>query len=872
MIGRVKSVRSKARCESCYLRGKICVQGYGETDHPDIAFIGQAPGENEVEQGKPFVGKAGLFLRMVLRDLGIKENRCYFTNTCLCRPNNDKKPTVKAVKLCMPRLVNEIAAIQPKLIVTLGGVSTSGFLKLKRGITKCHGEYKLLKFKSGFQVGGIPTYHPSGVLRGPDFFIDFVEELDFAKRILDGETPVIEPPYHNYKFITTQKQLDVFLPYLAKHKLMACDIEDDGKDWASGKILCIGFSWKREHAYVVDWEGLIENNLTNLQALDEALKGVHLSFQYGLHDVPFLLHAGLKNVDYYFDTLLAHYLMDERQNTHGLERLSIRYYKAPAYKSTFRAKMGLGSKVPPDVWMEAVTKAGKTNLFRYNGADVDYTFRLTQDLAKMCKADGQIEVLKDTEMPAARMFMEFHMNGMLIDQPYWRKMARGWAKEIKALEIELRSYPGVDFKLGSVPKLAHYLYDVLHLLPFGGKASFGKRKIDEEDISKAIREVDDPEAREYWTSKRTQMSEGLKGFGGEAKGLSPRSTTTYMLYYLKQQHPFPGVMIKWRHFRKRYGMYYKGIKDVMWKDGRVHPQYNMTATRTGRKATEDPAIHNLPRGDDIYNVFIAPPGWVIIHADYITAEMRMMAYYAKDKHLLHIIDTMDIHSVYAMAIFNLTQKEWDKLDKTTQKNLRIAAKMITFGIPYGRSAAGLAPQLGCTKAEAQEYIDTFYREFAPRLPGWLARVRKKGLQQQYLRGILGRKRRFPFIRDRYHRREVERQLGNFMIQTTINDMTLRAEIKSIPRLGATGIPARPWPHIHDSLNILVPKPLWKSAVQIINDTMNEVPFETDVSFPAEIEIGERWGDMKVVMRKGEWVEEQKPDTEVENPYLEEAPV
>lgn len=868
-ISRTHAGRSLTHCTSCPLNGRPKVFGYGKVKRPDIALVAEAPGETEAEQGRPLVGKAGTFLRMVIRDLGISEDKCYFTNACLCRPEGNKKPTVTAIKACRARLIHELRDIEPKLIVTLGGPSTNALLGLKRGITKCHGEYKLLKFKSGFKVGAIPTYHPSGVLRGPEFFPDFVEELDFAKRVLEGEVPVIQPPYHNYEIIDTQQRFDTFLSELSNQRLVACDIETEGMDWANDRILCIGFSWEREKAYVIDWVKLLEDNLVNITSLDLALTDVHLSFHNGMYDVPFLLHYGLVNVNYYFDTMLAHYLTDERQGTHGLGRLAIKYYKAPAYKERFRELAGVRGFVSDEKWAEAMAKANRTQLFMYNGADTDYTFRLTEDLAKQVKEEGQIKILRDMEMPAARMFMEFHINGMLVDQVYWKKMAKGWRKRIGELEINLRKYPGAEkINFNSPKQLAKYLYDELELLPFGGKEAFKKKKCDEQDISRAIREINDPEAREYWTSKRTQMSEGLKGFGGEAKGLSPRSTATYMLYYLRQQHTFPSDLIELRRLNKRFSMYYKGIRKALWKDGCVHPKYKMTATRTGRKATEEPAMHNLPRGDEIYNIFIAPPGWVIIHADYKAAELRMMAHYAEDWHLLNILNTMDIHSVYAMEIFDLSQEQWDKLSKDEQKDKRIASKMITFGVAYGRSAAGLAPQLGVDKDEAQEYIETYFQRYAPRLKEWIKETQAQGLIDQVVIDVFGRRRRFPFIRDRYHRREVERQIGNFRIQSTINALTLMAQIKSIDRLRQAGIPAKPWAHIHDSLNIIVPKPLWKPAVQIINDTMTETPFETEVTFPAEIEIGERWGDMKVVMEAGEWVEEH--EKEVDNVALEYA--
>ena len=850
------AVADLTKCHKCPLESRTKVRGYGCIDRPDIAFVAEAPGATEVEIKRPLVGKAGLFLRKLLKDLGIDAKRCYFTNTCLCRPDGNAKPKAESIEACKPRLMAELAAIRPRLIVTLGTTPTKGFAAYTRGITFSHGVHKTIRFK-GMEVGVFPTFHPSGVLRAPEHFLDIVDDLNMAKRIVDGEEPIIEPPYENYHVVETQEQFDHFLFLLGRQKLAACDIETTTSVWTTGEILCAGFSWAREEAYIVDWRALIADNLDNLRALDDVLAGVKLSFQNGPYDAPFLLHAGFKNIDYYFDTMLAHYLIDERQGTHGLERLAIKYYKAPDYKQMFREAMGIKGKVSDKAFAKAIAQVDKYDLFMYNGADVDYTYRLTRDLAEEVKAEDQLGVLGRIEMPAARMFMEFHMHGMLIDGDYWRSMSADWQQEMVDLEEELRSYPGArDLNFGSPKQLAVYLFDKLKLLPFGGKASFKGKKIDEGVISKAIAEVDDPEAREYWTSKRTQMSEGLKGFGGVAKGLSPRSTTAYMLYFLRQQHDFPGTLLKWKHLQKRDSMYGSGMAKYVWKDGRVHPSYNMTATRTGRKATNDPAIHNLPRGDEIYNLFIADPGWVIIHGDYSQAEMRFMAHLSKNKALTHLLNTTDIHTRIAMEMFGLSEEDVANMPKDELKDKRIASKMITFGIPYGRSPAGLAPQLGVSKEEAVHYQDAYYA-LLPGFREWVENHRRMGADNHMAVSIFNRRRRFPLILDKYHRREVERQAGNMPIQSAINDLTLLAHINTLIALRDAGIPVFPWPHIHDSLNVMVPKPLWKLAVKIMADVMTDIPFESDLEFPVEIECGERWGAMPTVYDNDGWVESEE---------------
>lgn len=847
-----------ARCDVCPFKEEPLVPGYGKQDSPDIAFVAEAPGATEVEQGRPLIGRSGQFLRRVMSDIGLDEDKCYFTNIVSCRPPGNATPKGDSIKACEGRLIEELMRVKPKLIVALGAISSKSLTQHKLPITRSHGMYREVELRFGlgsnYTVGVVPTYHPAYILRGglkggAEGFRDFVEELEYAKSILEGQPAIIAPPYDNYEHITTQAQFDGFVSELRLHRLVACDIETETMDFFTGRILCIGFSWKRGTAHVVDW-ALLEQNVDNTRKLNSTLAGVSLAFQNGVYDVPFMLHAGLTNTNYYLDTMQAHYLLDERQGTHGLERLAIKWYRAPAYKTAFRESMGIRGFKSDDVFAGLINRVSQEALFNYNGADVDYTYRLAVDLTKLVEEDGQLSVLRDIEMPACRTFTEFTMTGLLVDRDYLERLGKEWGDEESSLVAQMTAQVGdPKFNPNSPKQLAHYMYDVLGLLPFGGKDSTGQTKIDEGVISKFIQTVDDPEAREYWTSKRTATSESAEG---SLKGISPRTTSAYMLYWLRQQHEFPNMVLKWRHVRKRMSLYYTALKEHMYLDGRVRPQYDLTATRTGRKSSKKPAMHNLPRGDEIYNIFIPDPGWCLIHADYAQGEMRCMAFYSGDKALLHLLKTTDIHTRMAMEMFNLTQEDIDKMPKDELSDKRIAAKMITFGLPYGRSAAGLAPQLGISKEEAALFIQRYFA-LVPRLEQWIKEQRARGIEDQIVTSAFGRRRRFPLIVDRFHKKEVERQAGNMAIQSTVNDLTLLAYTNIMKELQEAGIPRHPGMHIHDSANVSVPIPFWVEAVRIVAKAMSRVPFETDVPFPAEVEVGDRWGHMITVFdRNSKW--------------------
>ena len=854
--------RVKADCSSCPLNGGKTVPGNGKRNGPKIAFIGEAPGEHEVLQGKPFVGKAGQFLRRVIRDLGIDESQCYFSNACLCRPPGNSAPNAKAITACSNRLLHELAEIRPNLIVTLGGIANRSVLQSKLTITHCRGSYQELALKDGTRVGVIPTYHPSGVLRTPDLFLDFVDDLDFAKQVSEGSTPVIEPPYENYVVIDTQHDFKRFLSKLSAQKWTALDLETTGLDWFTGEILCAGFSWKRGHAWILDWQTLIRDNPDNLHALDDAFSSVKLIFQNGTFDMSWLLRAGLRKMRYALDVQAVHYLLDERQGTHSLSRLATKYYRAPDYKTRFRESIGIRTFIQDEQFGEAIARAPKRDLLMYNGADADYTYRLAVDLIREAKKENQLPILWNIEMPAARLFLKMHIEGIPVDKAYLERMGNQWSEQLLELEAKMRSFKGAEkINFGSPKQLASYLFDELKLAPFGGREMLKRKTIPPALVAKDTQTVEDPEARHYWATERTQASQTditgeRKIESNEGVGMNPRTTSTYVLYWLKQQHPFPALLIKYREIKKLKNMYYDGLKKHIWEDGKVHPIMNLTATRTGRKITSRPALSNLPRGSVIYNLFVAPPNWVIVHADYSQAELRLMAHLSGDENLIEILNTSDIHTVVAKQLYHLSDEQWENMSDLEHANARIAAKTIVFGIPYGRSAESLAIQLGLTKKQAQSYINTYYGMMKD-LKDWIVKQRANAVKTQMAISPWNRRRRFPLIVSRWHSSSVAKQGGNMPIQSGISDLTLLAQIRIAETLEKKGIPYHVWPNIYDSFNFCVPKSLWKPVVQLTNDIMMDIPFETNVLFPAEISVGKKWGSLKVVMAKGEWVVSSK---------------
>ena len=834
-------------CDQCSLSGDP-VHPHGWTEEPDIAFVGEAPGAEEERRGRPFVGRAGKLLREALTLIDFDLERIYYTNACLCRPPKNRDPRAKEMRACNGRLLEELSEVKPRIVVPLGNIGINSLLGGGRGITKRRGIYQEAH---GHRI--IPTLHPAGVLRSPESFVDLVADLEYIKSVLDGEEPVINPPRESYVIIETQEGFDALIKRLRDVGKAAIDLETASLDFMDGHILSVGFTWARGTACVLDWQALVEGNLANFKALRDTLANIDCYFHNGQFDVLWLRAKGICP-RFVGDTMLMHYAIDERQGSHGLKRLSISRYRSPEYddelKALIKAKRSArenGEKGAVKVLVDEKDRKAPLKLslddwaddevrraiMEYNGADSDYTLRLSEDLRQDMVEDDVSEVHEKLLVPAASHFIDLELSGMLVDIDYHDAIGAEWSAKIEELEGRIRSYEGAEeINLNSPKQIAEFIFDHLGLIPMVNEDT---DRIDQDTILQQIQQVEDPEAQEYWRSSTSHIFTDMK----------PRSTSTYMLYWLAQQHEWPRLIVEHREYSKLHGAYYQGYKDIMWKDGRIRPRYRVHGTRTGRLSSTDPNIHGMPRQKVIKDIFTADPGYTLIHADYSQAEIRMMAHFAKDDKLIEALHETDIHRAISRELFNLSEDELDALPEEEVKFKRRAAKTIAFGLIYGRSAKSLAPQLSVSLTEAEAYMKKFF-QMMPGVTRWIARQKDRVLRDQEVTSLYGRKRRFPIILDRGHANEVKRQAVNMPIQSSVSDMTLLANLRVMETLRSEGISVRPWPHIHDGFLIQVPSHLVKPSTEILIDVMHDVDFETDVPFSVEVDVGRKWGDMETI--------------------------
>jgi len=786
-----------------------------------------------------------------MKDLDVDIKTLYFTNVCMC-PCRGAPPADK-VHMCYDGLMDELEALKPKLIVPMGNVAAKAVGQYEKGISFVRGSYRKLRLGPSVTTGVLPTYHPAAILRNPDLFRDLLTDLEKAVAIgVEGRPAVIPPPYEDYEPIHTQEELEAVWPKLEEAKLIAVDLETASRYVYEDEILIIGISYAKGKCASFDWALFEPNPLTlqgkrNIKRLAKLLKTKKCIFQTAGFDIAWLWSRSVFP-NLWFDTEVAHWLLDERESGHGLEPMAMRYLSAPPWKAQFRTRNGLGAYIASEEQFGAKFSAiPQDDMMMYNAADADYTRRLAMLFRKEIKKQNMERVMR-LVMDATKLYTELFLEGMCIDMNNLEALETKYKKQIAEAEVILEKL-APDVNPRSPKQLSAYLYDQLGLTTFGDLPADGA-EIPMDVLSKAMMDVEgeDVDADLYWKTSRPALFSGRIEKGS---GLSSRSTGAFTLFWLKRQHPYPAALIQYKQAQKRLKTYCGAIHKFMWTDGRIHPDYRLVGHLHGRFRSSRPTIHNIPNETDIYNIYCAPPGMTILHADYKQADLRLIAHMSGDQELVRWLKG-DPHAEVVKAIRHLNDeqlKELEKRDINEFRRSRLAAKSINFGAFYGRGAESMAPQLGLTVKEARLYL----REYWKRLPvakAWMDSRFSELLAngQEYI-GPFGNKRRFPLLVSESHRWRVGTLGVNFPIMSSVNYLTTMTHIAVVKNLRAVGIQTLVYPHIHDSINVCVPEDKLQEAAQIIKDTMSQVPIDAGfdgVTWPVDVDAGTHWGSMVAV--------------------------
>jgi DNA polymerase-1 len=540
--------------------------------------------------------------------------------------------------------------------------------------------------------------------------------------------PALSAP-GEYETILLPGQLRAWIERMQAADEFAFDSETDSLDPMRANLVGLSFSVEPgKAAYLPLAHGYpgAPEQLDRAQAL-AALSPLFLDpgkkklGQHGKYDLHVLRRHGVEVAGYADDTMLESFVLNSGSSRHDMDSLALRYLGYETIK--YEQVAGKGSKAIP------FSQVAIDDATRYAAEDADITLRLHRVLAPRLAAEpGLSFVYREIEMPLVPVLERIEANGVMIDADELRRQSADLSRRMFAAQQKATELAGRSFNLDSPKQLCALLFEELKL-PVMLKTPSGQPSTNEEAL--------------------------------EA---------------IADQHELPRVILEYRALAKLRSTYTdKLAQTVNPETGRVHTSYHQAGAATGRLASSEPNLQNIPiRTEDgrrIRRAFIAPPGRKLVACDYSQIELRIMAHLSEDAGLLGAFAAgVDIHKATAAEVFGR------KLDEVSS-NERRAAKAINFGLMYGMSAFGLARQLGIARGEAQDYIALYFSRY-PGVRDFMERTRQQAREQGYVETVFGRRLYLDYIQkgSQAQRAGAERAAINAPMQGTAADIIKRAMI------------------------------------------------------------------------------------------------
>ena len=595
----------------------------------------------------------------------------------------------------------------------------------------------------------------------------------------------------NYATILSEADLDVWLEKINQAKLICFDTETTSLDPMTAKIVGMSFSIEAgsgaylplTHDYFDAPEQLnFSATLAKFRPILEnsAIKKVGQNLKYDQH---VLANHGIALRGIAHDTLLQSYVF-ESHKTHNMDDLAMRHLGIKTI--SFDEVAGKGVK---QVGFNQVTVEVATD---YAAEDADITLQLHQAMYPVIQADDKLDfIYSHVEMPSREVLFTIERNGVLIDQGMLNRQSNEIGMKLMDLEKQAFELAGQPFNLGSPKQLQEILFGKLGIKP----------------------------------TKKTPSG-------------AP-STDEDVLQELALDYPLPKVLIEYRGLAKLKSTYTDKLpKMINAQTGRVHTSYNQAVAITGRLASSDPNLQNIPvrtaEGRRIREAFIAPNGSVIVSADYSQIELRIMAHLSQDEGMLSAFaNNEDIHRATAAEIFGCER------EAVTSEQRRYA-KVINFGLIYGMSAFGLAQNLNIERSAAQSYIERYFARY-PGVRAYMQDTRELAKQKGYVETYFGRRLWVPEINSSngMRRAGAERAAINAPMQGTAADLIKLAMIAVQNWIAAQQLQTKLIMQVHDELVLEVPEAELDLVKTMLPQLMQNVA-KLDVPLLAEVGVGKNW--------------------------------
>lgn len=757
------------KCESCSLNhgqeNKWVVNGEGQFESPDLFIIGQAPKGIDHYQHRPFMDKSGQILRMTLDEIRKqKDFTHYMTNVVMCRPPDDRAPSQLEMLCCLDRLISEIRLAKPKGLLLLGSFASETLLNEK--VTSCRGKLR--------QWEGIPTivtWHPGYLLQNQHQFKSFANDIIHLLRATDAEE--VNPWSLPREFEVLDKVsncVDLLDNIRENNFPYSLDFETFDLDPFKGFILWVGIRCNQVN-YIIPHSVFIQAIKETVYPIN-ALATVYdsrMEWKWAYH------HYGisLENVN---DPLLKGHILDERTKqvskslkTLGMELLDVHDWSLP---------------VKP--YITNMYNCPKEILTEYLSYDIEVADAVDEILDKKLELDGVKDAYINVIQPAIPFIRRLTARGIRLDLEYLDDLAGKWGGpkrdgnggKLGDARENIRQLVGDSlFNPGSWQQVSKHLYETI------GLPQINQTSTDEKTVKELSLQCDDP---------------------------------------------FLDLLLEYRGHQKIFSTYLMGLMNKCSADGRVHFEYYLEGTATGRLSGDGQQIPRPTEEINIRKAFLPDEDCLLYDADYKMLEVVVGAHLADDDNLIGFINAgRDVYKEVGAVFF---KREITKLERQFVKNMVLA-------VMYNSSISGLVynfkKSFPFLTEELAEKIIKLIREMFPQLYLRSLSVQQFVLEHNYIMSMFKRKRRFPLI-DRWNRNDVLKEAANFPPQSGGSDICLLSGI----RIDRECKEVRQHMTNHDSL--VGSMPMGYDTKEIIN-RMEDVPFDHKVNFRVDIKVGERWG-------------------------------
>jgi len=593
-----------------------------------------------------------------------------------------------------------------------------------------------------------------------------------------------KPSYH---LITQPEERKELLDILLKQKSVCFDTETDRLDALHANLTGISFSYKKREAFYVATPNNFEDAKKIVEEFrpffeSETIEKIAHNIKY---DIKVINRYGVNVNAPLFDTMIAHYLINP-DSKHGMDVLAERFlsYK-PVSIVELIGKKGKNQKSMADLPPEEVSD--------YACEDADITLQLKEIFEPQINKEHLKDLFYNMEMPLVDVLKSMEQEGITIDAEGLRKYSIELGDLLVDLDKNIKEEAGVDFNIDSPKQLGQVLFEQMEISSKAKKTKTGQYATGEDVLQK-----------------------------------------------LKHSHPIIPMILEYRQLRKLKNTYVDPLPELMDEvDGRIHTSFMQTVAATGRLSSNNPNLQNIPirsdKGKEIRKTFISRGnGYQLMAADYSQIELRIIAALSEDTNMIAAFkDGHDIHKATAAKVFNVPLEE-------VTRDQRSSAKAVNFGIIYGQSAFGLAQNLGISRKEAKQIIDSYFEQY-PTIKNYMDGMVKSARENGYVETIMKRRRYLKDINsaNAVVRGFAERNAVNAPIQGSAADVIKLAMIGVHGAMKEQGLKSKMLLQVHDELVFDVHESEIEVLQKLVKHEM-ESAVELVVPLDVEMEVADNW--------------------------------